>query len=249
MRIDILTLFPRIFAGPLEESIIGKARERGLLSVQVHDIRNYASGKHRQADDAPYGGGPGMVLMPDPVYKAVDDVLGKSGQKSSKSKPKVILMSPSGQVLSQQKAIKLSKEEYLLIICGRYEGVDDRVREKLSAEEISIGDYVLTGGEIPAMVLLDSVVRQVPGVVGEDDSLKSESFYEGLLDHPSYTRPEKWEGMSVPEVLVSGDHEKVRQWRRKESLRRTFQKRPDLLASADLSKEDAQFLKEVILEG
>jgi len=230
-----------MFSGPLEESLIGKAGERGLLNVKVRDIRDKAEGKHRQADDSPYGGGPGMVLKPEPIFSAIDDILNETGGM----RPRIILMCPTGQVLSQKKAIELSKEEHLVVICGRYEGVDERVREKLVTDEISIGDYVLTGGEIPAMVLLDSVVRQVPGVVKEKESLERESFFSGLLDYPSYTRPEEFRGMKIPEVLLSGDHERIRIWRRKESLRRTLLRRPDLLERAELTDEDGKLLEEI----
>ena len=246
MRIDILTLFPRAFSGPLDESLIRKAKDRGLLNVRIHDIRDYTLDKHRQADDSPYGGGAGMVMKVEPIAKAIEDLRKVVGDQGSVVR--VILMCPAGEVLTQGKAIELSKLENLIIICGHYEGVDERVKKYVD-EEISIGDYVLTGGELPAMVLLDVVARQIPGVVKEEESVKNDSFYDELLDYPSYTRPEVFEGSKIPETLLSGDHKKIAAWRRKESLRKTFFRRPDLLAKAELSKEDGELLKEIVLEG
>lgn len=245
MNIDILTLFPRMFSEVLSESIIGRASERGLLNVRVHDIREYTEGKHRQADDSPYGGGAGMVMKAEPIARAIKEA---KGSREKGQGARVIFMCPSGQLLTQEKAIDLSKLENLIILCGHYEGIDERAKGLID-EEISIGDYVLTGGEIPAMVLVDAVVRQIPGVVKEEDSVVNDSFFKGLLDYPSFTRPEEWEGEKVPEVLISGDHKRVEEWRRKQCLKRTLFKRPDLLAKADLGEKDRKFIKEIILEG
>ena len=223
---------------PLDESMIKRARDRGLLNVYINDLRDYAEGKHRQADDIPYGGGPGMVMKPELILKAVSS--------KRKAESRVILMCPGGELLTQEKAKALARHEHLIIICGHYEGVDERIK-KFVDEEISIGDYVLTGGELPAMVLVDAVARLIPGVVKEEESLKQESFYGGLLDFPSYTRPSEFEGANVPEVLTSGNHNEVRRWRRKQALTRTLLKRPDLLPSVDLGKEDKELLKEIIV--
>jgi tRNA (guanine37-N1)-methyltransferase len=245
MRIDILTLFPRLFSGPLDESLIGRAIERGLLNVQVRDIREHATGKHHQADDSPYGGGAGMVMMAEPIAKAIENAKRGIGEKGLGTR--VIFMCPAGEPLTQGKAIELSKLDNLIIVCGHYEGIDERAR-KYFDEEISIGDYVLTGGELPALVLIDAVARHIPGVVKEEESVKRDSFYDGLLDHPSYTRPEEFEGERVPEVLLSGDHKKIDMWRRKQQLKRTFFRRPDLLSAKDLSDSDREMLKEIISE-
>jgi tRNA (guanine37-N1)-methyltransferase len=239
--VDILTLFPRIFSGPLEESLIGKARERGLLNLRVHDLRDYTEGKHRQADDSPYGGGPGMVLKVEPIAKAIGDLKGKGSGTATR----VIYMCPAGELLTQKKAIELSKFDNLIILCGHYEGIDERAKALID-DEISIGDYVLTGGEVPAMVLIDTVARHIAGVVKEEESVRRDSFYDGLLDHPSYTRPEEFNGQKVPDVLISGDHAKVARWRRKKQLEKTFFKRPDLLSTAELSDDDRAMLKELI---
>jgi tRNA (guanine37-N1)-methyltransferase len=239
MQIDILTLFPEMFQGPLNESLLKKAQEKGFLSIKAVDLRDFTTDKHRTADDTPYGGGPGMVMKVDPIAKALSRV------KSQKSK--TILMCPSGKLLTQDRVKGLAKEEHLIIICGHYEGVDERVRE-LVEEEISIGDYVLTGGEIPAMVLVDALARHVPGVVKEEESVRKDSFYEGLLDYPSYTRPEEFEGKKVPEVLLSGNHAEIERWRRKEALRRTLYRRPDLLAKLELLDQDCKLLEEIFLE-
>lgn len=238
-RIDILTLFPEMFQGPLNESLLKKAQEKGLLSLSVINLRDFTTDKHRTADDTPYGGGPGMVMKVDVIAAAISKV------KSQKSK--VFLMCPAGKVLTQERIKELAREKHLILLCGHYEGIDERVRELVN-DEISIGDYVLTGGEIPAMVLVDAVARQVPGVVKEEESVKKDSFYEGLLDHPSYTKPEEFEGKKVPEVLLSGHHAEIERWRRKESLRRTLERRPELLAKADLSAEDRGMVEELLTE-
>ena len=221
MRIDVFTLFPRIVEGPLRESLLGKAIEAGVVDVRVHDIRASATDKHRQVDDEPYGGGPGMVLKPEPVFAAVESL--GDGTK------RVIVLSPAGRRLEQSLVRELAKEPWLVLISGRYEGVDERVVEGLPAEEVSIGDYVLSGGEIPALVVLEAVTRLVPGVVGKEESLKRESFEDGALDHPHYTRPSEFRGMAVPDVLLSGNHAEVERWRREAAREKTRRNRPDLL--------------------
>ena len=224
MRIDVLAIFPAIFESPLRESLLGKARDAGILDVRIHDIRDHAADRHHQVDDEPYGGGPGMVMKPEPVFGAVE-ALG-AGDK------RVILLSPAGRRLDQRLARELATEPWLVLLCGRYEGVDERVVEGLPAEEISVGDYVLSGGEIPALVVLEAVTRLVPGVVGKEESLATESFEDGLLDHPHYTRPREFQGMEVPEVLVSGNHAEIERWRRRAALEKTRRNRPDLVGDA-----------------
>ncbi len=221
MRIDILTIFPGIFEGPLRESLLGRAIASGLLDVRVHDIRDFTSDRHRQVDDESFGGGPGMVMKPDPVFAAVES-LGEGARRT-------ILLSPAGRRLDQALVRGLAREPWLVLICGRYEGVDERVVEGLPAEEVSIGDFVLSGGEIPALVVLEAVTRLVPGVVGKEESLARESFEEGVLDHPHYTRPREFRGMAVPDVLVSGNHAAIERWRREAAMEKTRRNRPDLL--------------------
>jgi tRNA (guanine37-N1)-methyltransferase len=221
LRADIFTLFPGIFEGPLRESLLGRAIERGLLDVRVHDIRTFARDRHRIADDASFGGGPGMVMKPEPIFEAV----GSLGEDPGR----VVLLSPAGRRLDQRLVRELATEPRLVLICGRYEGVDERVVEGLGAEEISIGDYVLSGGELPALVVLEALSRQVPGVLGNDESLGAESFEDGILDHPHYTRPASYRGLDVPEVLLSGDHARIAAWRREAALEKTRRNRPDLL--------------------
>ncbi len=221
MRIDVLTIFLGIFEGPLHESLLGKAIEAGSVDVRVHDIRDFTTDKHRQVDDEPFGGGPGMVMKPEPIFAAVES-LGEGSRRT-------ILLSPGGRRLDQALVRELSLEPWLVLICGRYEGVDERVVDGLPAEEVSIGDYVLSGGEVPALVLLEAVTRLVPGVVGREESLVAESFEEGVLDHPHYTRPQEFRGMRVPDVLVSGNHAEIERWRREAALEKTRRYRPDLL--------------------
>ena len=221
MRVDILTIFPGIFEGPLRESLLGKAVASGLVDVRVHDIRDHATDWHRQVDDEPFGGGPGMVMKVEPVFRAVE-ALGSDPKR-------ILLLSPAGRRLDQVLVRDLAAEPHLVLLCGRYEGVDERVVEGLPAEEVSIGDYVLSGGEIPALVVLEAVTRLVPGVVGRTESLARESFEEGLLDHPHYTRPQEFRGMRVPDVLVSGDHAGIEEWRRRAAEEKTRRNRPDLL--------------------
>ncbi len=239
MKIDILTLFPEMFEGPLTSSIIKRARDKGLLDINMTNIRDFAYDKHRVVDDYPFGGGAGMVMKPEPIFEAVEFVRRKGGP----STPRVILLCPQGKVFNQEMAKNLVKETHLILICGHYEGIDERVREKLVDEEISIGDFVLTGGEIPAMVLVDSLSRMIPGVLKEEESFLTDSFYDGLLEYPQYTRPREYEGMTVPEILLSGDHEKIRVWRRRMSLKRTLKRRPDLLKKSALAEEDKKLLQ------
>lgn len=221
MRIDVVTIFPAIIEGPLRESLLGKAIEAGILDVRVHDIRDHATGRHRQVDDEPFGGGPGMVMMADPLFRAVE-ALGEGHKR-------VILLSPAGRRLDQPLVRELASEPWLVLVSGRYEGVDERVVEGLPAEEVSIGDYVVSGGELPALVVIEAVTRLVPGVVGTEESLARESFEEGLLDHPHYTRPQEYRGLRVPDVLVSGDHARIEEWRRRAAQEKTRRNRPDLL--------------------
>ncbi len=239
MRIDIVTIFPEALA-PLVVSIIGRARERGLLDIRVHDLREYTTDRHRQADDVSYGGGPGMVMKPEPFFAAVEALAPPEGPR-----PRVLLTSPQGRRFDQRAAEALAGERHLIVLCGRYEGVDERVVSGLGAEEISIGDYVLTGGELAAMVIVEATARLVPGVVGDRQSVVAESFTSGLLDYPHYTRPAEFRGLRVPEVLLGGHHEQIRRWRRREQLRRTLARRPDLIAWASLSDEDRALLREI----
>ncbi len=237
MRIDILTLFPEMFEPILGNSILGRAREKGILTINPINIREFAKNKHRQTDDYPYGGGPGMVMSPQPLFDAFYHVLDGSPDA------KVIYFTPQGKTLNQEMAKEYARQSHLVLLCGHYEGVDQRVIDRFVDEEISIGDYVLTGGELPSMVFIDCVSRLIPGVLGSDLSAQDESFSNGLLEYPHYTRPQTYEGMSVPEVLLSGHHEKIDRWRKKESLRNTLIKRPDLLEGADLTLEDIRTIE------
>ena len=238
MQFDVLTLFPEMF-NILNESVIGKAKEKGLININLINIRDFSKDKHKKVDDTPYGGGAGMVLMPDVVYDAYKSI--------KDDKAKVIYMSPQGKKLSQDKVEELSKQEHLILLCGHYEGIDQRVIDTIVDEEISIGDYVLTGGELPAMVLIDSVSRYIQGVLKEG-STREESFSNGLLEYPQYTRPEIFENQKVPDVLLSGHHQNIDKWRRKESLKITLNKRPDLLEKVNLSNEDKISLEEIYNE-
>ncbi|MDP6794725.1 MAG: tRNA (guanosine(37)-N1)-methyltransferase TrmD [Verrucomicrobiota bacterium] len=221
MKIDVLTLFPGMFPGPLDESIIKRACESGRLRLGIHDLRDYTHDRHRTVDDRPFGGGPGMLMKPEPLFEAVEALRGETAR--------VILTSPVGRPFRQQIARELAAEEHLLLVCGSYEGFDERVRERLADDELSIGDYVLTNGALPAMVVIDAVARLLPGVLGDDESSADESFSERLLEYPQYTRPAEFRGMNVPEVLLSGDHAAIEQWRREQARERTAQRRPDLL--------------------
>lgn len=240
MRVDILTLFPDMFA-PMNESMMWKARDRGLLHLFTHDIRTYSTSAYRQVDDTPYGGGGGMVMKADVVVAAVEDVRGDSDCP-------VILMAPQGRVFTHQIAVELSRLERFIVLCGHYEGIDERVRELVVTDEISIGDYVLTGGELAAMVIVDAAVRQIPGVLGAEGGAETESHADGLLEGPHYTRPLTFRELGVPEVLRNGNHAAIARWRRREGLRRTLLHRPDLLHHAPLSDEDCGLLAEVMLE-
>ncbi len=225
MRIDVITIFPGMFEPVLGESIIKRARRKRKIDIRLHDLRKYAQGKHRKVDDKPFGGGPGMLMKVEPLFKAVSDILGVRKKKGCK----VLLLTPQGKRLDQKKVRQIAELKRILLICGHYEGVDERVRKLFVDEEISIGDYVLTGGELPSMVLIDAVVRLIPGVLGDENSNVSESFEGGLLEYPQYTRPSDFRGLEVPKVLVSGDHNKIDEWRRHQSFKVTKKKRPDLL--------------------
>ena len=239
MRFHVLTIFPAMFHGPMSESIIARAIERDLVEVNLHDIRDHATDRHRSVDDYPYGGGYGMVMKPEPIFDAVRSV--KSGADLSDDTP-VILLTPQGTPLTQPIVERLATFDDLLVICGRYEGVDERVREHVATCEISVGDYVLSGGELAAMVIVDAVTRLIPGAVGSIESTEDDSFSTGLLQFPQYTRPAMHEGREVPDVLLSGNHGEIERWRRRESLRRTLERRPDLLLDAGLTDEERQFV-------
>jgi tRNA (guanine37-N1)-methyltransferase len=235
MIFDILTLFPEMLRSPFEGSIIGKAREAGLIQVNLYNIRDYAEGKHRVTDDYPYGGGKGMIMKPEPIMRGIKAI------QSDNPEARTILMTPQGYLLRQKVAKKLAQQSHLILICGRYEGVDERVRDVVD-EEISIGDYVLSGGESAALVIVDTVSRLIPGVLGNEGASEDDSFSQGLLEYPQYTRPREFAGKEVPEILLSGDHQAIERWRRQEALRRTWERRPDLLSQAGLSKEDHKIL-------
>jgi tRNA (guanine37-N1)-methyltransferase len=236
MRIDILTLFPEMFPGVLENSIIGKAQEKGLVSFRVVNFREFAQNKHHQVDDYPYGGGGGMILKPEPIFLAVEDLLSSQEVK----KPRVILTCPQGERYTQQKAESLAKEDHLIFICGHYEGYDERIREQLITDEISVGDFVLTGGELPALTIIDSIVRLIPGALGNENSAITDSFSTGLLEYPQYTRPAEFRGWKVPDILLSGHHGKIEEWRKRQSLERTLTRRPDLIEKI---KDDPEYRK------
>lgn len=238
MRFDILTLFPEMMNAILTESIIGRAIKNEILEINCVNIRDFAQNKHNSVDDYPYGGGFGMVMQAPPIYRAYESVKGDE-------KPYTVYMSPQGKVLTQQKAIELSKKDHIVILCGHYEGVDERIIEEIVDEEISIGDYVLTGGELPAAVLVDSVSRMIEGVLPQSESFEDESIYSGLLEYPQYTRPPEFMGRKVPDVLLSGHHVNIENWKRKESLKRTYLKRPELLKRAELSDKDRKILDEI----
>lgn len=241
MIFSILTLFPGIFESPLSESIIKKAVDKGIIRFNIVNIRDFAEDIHRTCDDSPYGGGPGMVMKVEPIYKAMRHVEEKLG------KPRFVLLTPQGRTFDQQAAERLSRLSHICLICGRYEGVDERVLQFID-EEISVGDYVLSGGEFPALVLIDAVSRCIPGVLGNDQSVTSETFREHLLEYPQYTRPDVFMDMEVPQILLSGNHEEIRKWRRKESIRKTILKRPDLLNGFTPGDEDGRFMREIMEE-
>ncbi len=237
MRIDFVSLFPSMFLGPFDDSILRRARDNGILDIHILNPRDFAFDRHKHVDDSPFGGGSGMVLKPEPIFRAMRFLLGTTHFE----RRRVLLMSPDGEVFTQNKAKELSAYDQLIFLCGHYEGFDARITE-LADEVLSIGDYVLTGGELPAMVMVDAVARMLPGVLGSEESAPTDSFYHGLLEYPQYTRPRDYHGKVVPEVLFSGDHAKIASWRRQESLRLTFERRPDLLEKAELSREDRDFL-------
>lgn len=238
MRIDILTLFPEMCEAVMGESVIGRARKKSIIEINFHQIRDFAVNKHNQVDDTPYGGGEGMLMMAQPIYDTFMKVCSETGKR-----PHFIYMSPCGKILTQERVKELSEYESIAILCGRYEGVDQRVLDELVDEEISIGDYVVTGGEMPAMILADSVARMIPGVLSDPEGFKGESHYNGLLEYPQYTKPVEWHGRCVPEVLYSGHHANIEKWKHEQSLKRTFLQRPDLLSEIELTKKDKEFLK------
>ena len=242
MQFEVFTLLPEVFTPYLESSILQRARERGLIHVRIHNIRDFTHDKHHTTDDTPYGGGGGMVMKPEPVFEAVASVLGPNNGVP------VILLTPQGRVFTQSIADELSRHERLALICGRYEGVDERIREHLVTDEISIGDYVLTGGELPALVLIDAVSRLVPDVLGDPTGAEDDSHAMGLLEYPHYTRPPDFQGWKVPEVLLSGDHGKIEKWRREQALLRTLKRRPDLLEKAELNEKDREFINKARLQ-
>ncbi len=238
MKIDVITIFPEMVADSLKVGVPGRAQENKLIQVEVHNLRDFATDKHRTVDDYPYGGGSGMLLKPAPIFNAVNAI-----KEKERTSPRIILLTPQGQTLTQKLAERLSLESHLILICGRYKGVDERVRKGLVTDEISIGDYVLSCGELPALVVINAVVRLIPGTIGDYESAQEDSFSSELLDCPYYTRPAEYEGMKVPEVLLSGHHEKINQWRREQALKRTFERRKDLLEKARLSDEDQAFIE------
>lgn len=242
IRFDVLSIFPEMFQSPLNYSLLKKAQDKGLIQVFFHNIRDWAEDKHKMTDDAPYGSGCGMVMKVEPVEKALNSIIKEDMD------PLVILMTPQGETFNQKIAVELAGQKQIIIICGRYEGVDERIRQHLTDREISIGDYILTGGELSAMVLIDAVSRLVPGVLGNDQSVEGESFSQGLLEYPQYTRPAEYKGWKVPEVLLSGNHAEIEKWRKTESLRKTYKKRPDLLEKTQLSADDRVKLQKIKLE-
>lgn len=242
MQIDILSLFPEMFNGPLTTSMIGKAQEKGIVNIDVTDFRDYTTNKQHHVDDTPYGGGAGMLLQAQPIFDALDAV-----QEKHPTPGKVILLDPAGKKFDQNVAIELSNEEHLTFICGHYEGYDERIRTQVT-DEISLGDYVLTGGELATMVIIDATVRLLPNVLGNQESASGDSFSDGLLEYPQYTRPAEFRGLKVPEVLMSGNHQKIAEWRKRESLRRTFLRRPDLLKNYSLTGQEKQWINEFKLD-
>lgn len=242
MKIDVLTLFPEMFSGVFGSSILKNAQEKGHVTYRVTDFRSFTENKHNRVDDYPYGGGGGMVLTPQPLFDAVDSItVGEVNEKR-----RVILLCPQGERYTQQKAEELAEMDHLIFICGHYEGYDERIRQHLITDEISIGDFVLTGGELGAMVIADSVTRLLPGVLGNESSAVTDSFSTGLLEYPHYTRPADFRGMKVPDVLLSGHHQRIEEWRKKQALKRTFERRPDLLESYDLSEEEQDWLQSLV---
>jgi tRNA (guanine37-N1)-methyltransferase len=241
LAVDVVTIFPRMVRPPLEDGIVGRAVEQGIVRIGVHDLREFTDDRHRTVDDAPFGGGPGMVMKAEPFYRAVDSLLAQGRGKADA----IVLLSPRGRRFDQETAARYARLERLVLLCGRYEGIDERVRDGLATEEVSLGDFVLTGGEVAALAVVEATVRLVPGALGDASSAEADSFADGILDFPHYTRPAVVRGHGVPEVLLSGDHGRVRRWRRKEALRTTRERRPDLLAAARLDAEDERLLREI----
>jgi tRNA (guanine37-N1)-methyltransferase len=265
MQFDVFTLLPEVFPPYLESSILSRARQRGLIDVRVHNIRDYTHDKHHVTDDTPYGGGGGMVMKPEPVFEAVETILGPVADRTQPSpslasgasvdpaqdKPPavpVVLLTPQGRVFTQRVAEEFARVEHIALLCGRYEGVDERIREHLVTDEISIGDYVLTGGELPALMIIDAVSRLIPGVLGDPTGAEDDSHSMGLLEYPHYTRPPEFRGWKVPDILLSGDHAKIDKWRREQALTRTFHKRPDMLEKAELSDKEKNFVESLRLK-
>ncbi len=248
MNIDVVTIFPDIIEHACGQSIVGRAQKKKIVRIKTHDIREFSPDRRLSVDDTAYGGGPGMILKPEPVYRAVENITGRAGKRAGTGRKKyhIILLSPQGELFSQKKAGALAKKKNIILVCGHYKGIDERVRKNLITEEISIGDYVLTGGEIPALVVIDSIVRLLTGAMSNENSYKTDSFYgSSMLDCPYYTKPSKFRDMEVPAVLLSGNHLNIRNWRREKALRNTYMKRPDLLKKARLSKTDKEVLKNI----
>jgi tRNA (guanine37-N1)-methyltransferase len=243
MKFDIVTIFPRMVQAALAEGVVSRGIQRGLLDAAVHDLRNYTVDRHRSVDDVPYGGGPGMVMKPEPLARAVEEIRRLRGVPDA-----VILLSPQGRPLTQAEVVRIGRLPHVVLLCGRYEGMDERVRALVATEELSVGDYVLSGGELPALIVVDAVSRLIPGVVGDEASVEADSFSRGLLDHPHYTRPAEFAGLKVPDVLLSGHHAQVRRWRKKAALERTLDRRPELLERATLDDEDRELLDEILKE-
>jgi len=242
MRIDILTIFPEMFQSPFDASILKRAIEQKLVDIQIHNIRDYTHDKHHTVDDYTYGGGAGMIFKPEPVFEAVESIKAEISPEQENSAPPVILLTPQGRLFSQEIALELSKHSHMILVCGRYEGVDERIHQHLVTDEISIGDYVLSGGELAAMVVVDAVVRLLPGVLGSEASPLEDSHVTGLLEYPQYTRPAVFREWAVPEVLLSGNHAQIAKWRRQQAIRRTQERRPELLEKANLSSEESQLI-------
>ncbi|MBM3819960.1 MAG: tRNA (guanosine(37)-N1)-methyltransferase TrmD [Acidimicrobiia bacterium] len=240
MKFDIVTIFPRMVQAGLAEGVVGRGIEGGLLDVQVHDLRDYTTDRHRSVDDVPYGGGPGMVMKPEPLARAVEDIRARRGVPDA-----VVLLTPTGRTFTQAEAVRMTRLKHVVLLCGRYEGMDERVRTGVATEELSIGDYVLSGGEVAALVVVDAISRLIPGVVGDEQSVAEDSFTRGLLDYPHYTRPAEFAGQRVPDVLLSGHHADVRRWRKKAALARTLERRPEMLNTAALDDEERALLDEI----
>jgi len=243
MQFEVFTLLPDVFPPYLESSILQRARQRGLIEVRIHNIRDYTHDRHHTTDDTPYGGGGGMVMKPEPVFEAVESVLGFTPDPPQPVPVPIILLTPQGRVFTQRVAEELSRHERIALLCGRYEGVDERIREHLVTDEISVGDYVLTGGELPALLLIDAVSRLIPGVLGDPTGAEDDSHSMGLLEYPHYTRPPEFRGWKAPEILLSGDHAKIEKWRREQALQRTLSKRPDMIQKAELSDAEKKFVE------